>query len=207
MKIVVFWKKEGLLLIIRQVTREDAEKLLRIYAPYIKSTPVTFEYEVPSVPEFQRRIEQILLKHPYLAAEENGHIYGYCYASPFKGRAAYDWSVETSIYVEEGHHGKGIGSALYTGLEELLAQQNICNLCACITYPNPASIAFHKAFGYQITAHFHSSGYKLGKWHDMIWMEKTLIPHSVPPKPFIPYPQLIAYTAAPSASVQLNRSI
>lgn len=194
------------MLIIRQVALKDAEELLRIYAPYVKNTPVTFEYEVPSVPKFQERIRQILLKYPYLAAEENGHIYGYCYASAFKGRAAYDWSVETSIYIEEGYHGKGIGSALYTGLEESLAQQNVCNLCACITYPNPASTAFHEAFGYHMAAHFHNSGYKLGKWYDMIWMEKALIPHEIPPKPFIPWPQLSSAYRCSDRTALIERS-
>ena len=81
---------------------------------------------------------------------------------------------------------------IYQELEKLLQLQNVCNLCACITYPNPASIAFHETFGYRTIAHFHNSGYKLDKWYDMIWMEKELTPHQVPPLPFIPYPQVCA---------------
>ena len=75
-------------------------------------------------------------------------------------------------------------------LEEYLTAQHVCNVCACITYPNPPSIAFHEKHGYKTVAHFHASGYKQDAWHDMIWMEKTLCPHTIPPRPFIPFPEL-----------------
>ena len=179
-------------MIIRQVTPEDAAAIAAIYAPYVQNTAITFEYETPDAEEFRRTIQQTLQKYPYLVAEADGQICGYCYASAFKVRAAYGWSVETSIYVEKDCRGQGIGRALYQELERLLQLQNVCNLCACITYPNPASIAFHETFGYRTIAHFHNSGYKLDKWHDMIWMEKELTPHQVPPLPFIPYPQVCA---------------
>ncbi|MCM1057469.1 MAG: GNAT family N-acetyltransferase [Firmicutes bacterium] len=175
---------------IRIATPQDAGRLLEIYAPYVERTCITFEYEVPTPEEFESRIRRTLEKYPYLAAEEDGVFLGYAYASAFKGRAAYDWSVETSIYVREGCTGKGIGAALYNALEELLRRQHICNLCACIAYPHPASVAFHEHFGYHTVAHFHASGFKKGKWHDMIWMEKELCPHTVPPMPFIPFPQM-----------------
>ena len=179
-------------MIIRQVTPEDAAAIAAIYAPYVQNTAITFEYETPDAEEFRRRIQHTLEKYPYLVAETDGQSCGYCYASACKVRAAYGWSVETSIYVEKDCRGQGIGRALYQELERLLQLQNVCNLCACITYPNPASIAFHETFGYRTIAHFHNSGYKLDKWHDMIWMEKELTPHRVPPLPVIPYPQVCA---------------
>ena len=84
---------------IRKAKPEDAEQLLAIYTPYVTNTAITFEYEVPTVDEFRHRIINTLKKYPYLVAEnENGIVIGYAYASPFKGRAAYDWAVETSIY-------------------------------------------------------------------------------------------------------------
>lgn len=175
---------------IRVATLQDAPKLLEIYAPYVEHTAITFEYSVPTLAEFTARIENILEKYPYLVAEENGEILGYTYASAFKTRAAYAWSVETSIYVKEGTHRHGIGQALYTALEEILCRQHVCNLCACIAYPNPESIAFHERFGYNTVAHFHASGYKNGNWYDMIWMEKELLAHTVPPLSFIPFPEL-----------------
>ena len=175
---------------IRSATPKDAPALLKIYAPYVEHTAVTFEYEVPDEAEFAHRIATVLSRYPYLVAEEDGEILGYTYASAFHTRAAYGWSAETSIYVKMGLHHKGVGTALYQELEKCLAQQNICNLCACIAYPNPPSIAFHERFGYKTVAHFHASGYKQGAWHDMVWMEKELCPHTVPPKPFIPFPKL-----------------
>lgn len=175
---------------IRIATPEDAPALLEIYAPYVQNTSITFEYEVPSVEDFSERIRHTLEKYPYLVAEENGVPIGYAYVSAFKSRAAYDWSVETSIYVDQNRKHAGVGKALYTALEKLLTRQNLCNLCACITYPNPASIAFHESFGYKTVAHFHQSGFKQGEWLDMIWMEKELCPHANPPKPFLPFPQI-----------------
>ena len=175
---------------IRTATPEDAPTLLDIYAPSVRDTAITFEYQVPTSEEFVHRIRNTLKKYPYFVAEEGGALLGYVYASAFKVRAAYDWSVETSIYVRQGDHGKGIGHALYEALEKSLRKQHISNLCACITFPNPASIAFHERLGYQVVAHFHSSGFKLDEWHDIVWMEKRLCPHEIPPKPFLPFPEL-----------------
>ena len=175
---------------IRSATLKDAPALVKIYAPYVEQTAVTFEYDVPDETEFANRIAAVLSRYPYLVAEENGEILGYTYASSFHSRAAYGWSAETSFYVKMGLHHKGVGTALYQDLEKYLKQQNVCNLCACIAFPNPTSIAFHDRFGYRTVAHFHASGYKLGAWHDMVWMEKELCPHTVPPKPFIPFPHL-----------------
>ena len=175
---------------IRNATLEDAPKLLEIYTPYVEHTAITFEYSVPTLEEFTTRVQNTLQKYPYLVAEADGEVLGYTYASAFKARAAYAWSVETSIYVKKGTHRRGIGCALYTALEEILTRQHVCNLCACIAYPNPESIAFHERFGYHTIAHFHKSGYKNNVWYDMIWMEKELCPHTIPPLPFIPFSQL-----------------
>lgn len=175
---------------IRPVTLSDTDALLAIYAPYVTETAITFEYTVPSPSEFSKRIQAVSSRYPYLAACQDGVIKGYAYASEFKSRAAYGWSVETSVYVEKHSGGQGIGSLLYQELEALLARQNICNLCACIAYPNPESIAFHEKHGYQTVAHFHKSGYKFDTWYDMIWMEKFLNEHVRNPRPFIPIKML-----------------
>ena len=174
-------------IVIRTATPGDAAALVAIYAPYVEKTEITFEYTVPSIEEFARRIACISKRYPYLVAVLDGEIVGYAYASAFKERAAYDWAVETSIYVKEGTHGKGIGKALYMQLEKYLKLQNVTNINACITYPNPQSIAFHKRLGYKTVAHFTACGYKNGKWCDMIWMEKHIAPHTVPNPPFIPF--------------------
>ncbi|MDD7740729.1 MAG: GNAT family N-acetyltransferase, partial [Lachnospiraceae bacterium] len=98
---------------IRFVTEEDAEELLAIYAPYVEQTAITFEYEIPSEEEFAERIGKVQERYPYLAAELNGEILGYAYVSPFKNRAAYDWAVETSIYVRMDRKRQGVGKLLY----------------------------------------------------------------------------------------------
>ncbi len=119
---------------IRTVTPDDAPALLQIYSYYVKNTAISFEYDVPTIDEFRRRIEHTLLKYPYIAAEDNGKIIGYAYAGPFKERAAYDWAVETTIYVDKDSRGGGIGKALYLELESILKKQGILNLNACISY-------------------------------------------------------------------------
>ena len=176
---------------LRIAKPEDGPVLAEIYKPYVTDTSITFDYEPVSGEEFSKRIENTLKRYPYLVAEQNGEVIGYAYASAFKGRAAYDWSVETSIYVRMDRHGQGVGKALYTALEQALAAQRVLNVNACITYPNPGSVAFHEKFGYTMAAHFHQCGYKLGKWYDVIWMEKMLGEHDDPPAAFIPFEKLI----------------
>jgi phosphinothricin acetyltransferase len=192
---IIFQKKEGIPMTdssvtIRMAAPEDAASLLAIYRPYVEKTAITFEYEVPSVEEFAGRIRHVLTRFPYLAAEKDGKLLGYAYVSPFKERAAYDWAVETSIYVAEDARGCGTGSLLYRTLEEILKAQNITNLNACITYPHPESISFHERFGYKTVAHFTKCGYKLDTWWDMVWMEKMLSNHPEKPQPVIPVTQL-----------------
>ena len=175
---------------IRIATSDDAKELLNIYKYYVENTAITFEYDVPSIEEFSERIKNTLKKYPYLIAENEDGIYGYAYASAFKSRQAYDWAVETSIYVKNGDSRHGVGTLLYNELEKYLKMQNIINVNACIAYPNEKSEEFHKKFGYKTIAHFTKCGYKFGKWHDMIWMEKFIGDHTNNPKDVIPFSEL-----------------
>lgn len=172
---------------IRIARPEDAEDLLKIYEYYVLNTAITFEYELPSVEEFAGRIANTLKKYPYLLAEEDGRAIGYAYAGPFKNRAAYDWAVECSIYVDRTLKRKGCGRRLYEELEALLKAQNITNLNACIAYAQVEdehlqndSVAFHEHMGYKMVGQFHSCGYKFDRWYDMVWMEKMLAEHKTP---------------------------
>ena len=117
---------------IRTASPDDAAALLAIYAPYVRETAITFEYEVPSTEEFARRITHTLKKYPYLVAEKDHTILGYAYAGPFHERAAYDWAVETSIYVDQNLKHSGIGGLLHDALENALKKQGILNMNACI---------------------------------------------------------------------------
>ena len=182
---------------LRIASPADAEALLQIYAPYVRETAITFEYEVPSPGEFQSRIRRTLEKYPYLIAERECRCVGYAYAGAFHARAAYDWAVETSVYVERGLRRRGVGRRLYTALEEVLTLQNILNLNACIAYPAEEdpyltrdSADFHQRLSYQLVGRFHQCGYKFGRWYDMIWMEKMLGAHRSPQPPVRPFPEI-----------------
>lgn len=183
---------------IRIARLEDAPALLAIYAPYVEHTAITFEYEAPSLEEFAARMARVLRRYPYLAAEREGRVVGYAYAAPFKERSAYDWSVETSIYVAEDAQRSGAGGALYRALERALSAQNILNVNACIAVPavegdpylTENSARFHAHWGYQLVGRFHRCGYKFGRWYDMIWMEKFLGEHLERPPEVIPFPEL-----------------
>ncbi len=160
---------------IRSAQIEDAADLVAIYAPYVEQTAITFETQVPTVAEFANRIEQTLEKFPYLVAAEEGQVLGYAYASTYKARAAYEWTVELSVYVQQEARGKGIGQQLYTALEEELEAHGFKNFLACITLPNPESIAFHEKNDYKQVAHFRKVGYKFGAWHDIVWYQKSKV--------------------------------
>ena len=175
---------------IRIAQPSDASVLAAIYRPYVETTDITFEYDAPSDAEFAARIAETLKKYPYLIAEENGAAVGYAYAGTFKGRPAYNWAVEVTVYVKMGCSGRGIGTLLYAELERWLRRQNIINLNACITHPNEKSEAFHRKLGYRTVAHFTRCGYKLGAWKDMVWMEKFLSEHPAVPEPVIPFSAL-----------------
>ncbi|MDR0297593.1 MAG: GNAT family N-acetyltransferase [Streptococcaceae bacterium] len=153
----------------------DAATLLAIYAPYIEKTAITFEYELPSVAEFGQRIEKTLEDFPYLVAADNsGKILGYAYAGRYRERKAYDWVVELSVYVAEEAQSQGVGKALYQRLFALLKKQNYQRAYACITSPNPSSIAFHEAFGFHLIGLMEKSGYKFDKWWGITWMDLAL---------------------------------
>lgn len=122
-------------LLIRFAKMEDAEELLALYTPYVTDTVITFEYEVPSLEEFKDRMRQTMRSTRIWSAEQNGEILGYSCAGAFKGRAAYDWAVETTIYIRKDRQKTGVGKKLYEALEKVLHAQNICNLYACIGYP------------------------------------------------------------------------
>ena len=182
---------------IRMASEADAEEILKIYSPYVTDTAITFEYEVPTVAAFSLRIKDTLQKYPYIVAVEDGHIIGYAYASAFNERAAYDWAVETTVYLKQDCRGRGLGKMLYIALEDILKRQNILNLNACIAYApvedrylNNTSAAFHQHLGYSKVAHFTKCGYKFGTWYDMIWMEKMLCDHPVTPARFIPIAEI-----------------
>ena len=157
---------------IRPARLDDAAEMLAIYAPYVLETTVSSEYVPPDMQEFCRRIQTFSEKLPWLICEIDGKPAGYGYASPHRTRAAYQWSVETSIYVAPDFHRHGIARALYSALFELLRMQGYYNIYVGITSPNERSIKFHKAMGFIISGAYQNSMYKFGQWRDVLWMGK-----------------------------------
>jgi phosphinothricin acetyltransferase len=159
---------------IRAAIAADAAALLEIYRPYVETTAVSFELEVPSIEEFQRRIAVAVEGWSWLVAEVDGRQVGYAYASAHRAREAYRTSVETSAYVHEDYRRQGIGCALYTQLLNELTQRGFGSAYAAITLPNDASVGFHKSLGFEPIGVFPRVGRKFGAWHDVAWFYRPL---------------------------------
>lgn len=177
-------------IILRPATVDDAAEMLAIYAPYVIQTTVSSEYDAPTLEEFTRRIRTFTEKLPWLVCIIDGEVAGYGYASPHRTRAAYQWSVETSIYVAQDWHRHGIAGAIYAALFEVLAMQGYYNIYVGITSPNERSMKFHKSMGFVISGAYQESMYKFGQWRDVLWMGKSLRPHDGAPEPTVPFPEI-----------------
>ena len=183
-------------MIIREARLSDAGELLDIYAWYVRQTAVSFEYEPPTLDQFLGRMAATTARYPWLVAEEDGHLLGYACAGTFKDRTAYDWSCETTIYLDRNARGRGIGRALYEALEAALGSMGVRNLYACIALADPEdeyltldSPRFHEHMGYVTVGRFHRCASKFGRWYDMVWMEKHIGGHEPAPEPIVPWPE------------------
>ncbi len=169
---------------IRNAEIRDAKRLLEIYGYYVQNTAISFEYDTPSLNEFESRMGEIMKRYPYLVIERDGRIEGYSYAGVFKNRPAYDRSCEMTIYIDRNSRKGGLGRLLYEAMEEKLKAMGILNLYACIAYPeredeylNKNSAGFHAHLGFIKAGEFHKCGYKFGRWYNMICMEKLIGEH------------------------------
>lgn len=179
---------------IRTATADDAAALLSIYAYYVEHTAVTFEYTPPSVDEFRASILSVLPKYPYLVVEQSGELLGFAFAHAFRERPAYDYAVETTIYIRHDFRGRGCGRAVYAALEDELSRMGVTNLYACVgctdapdEYLTDASPRFHERMGFKTCGIFRSCGYKFGRWYSMIWMEKIIGAYRSPMPPLNSY--------------------
>ena len=154
---------------IRLATREDVPEILNIYAPYIRETTITFEYDVPEISEFEQRFDSITMRYPWIVWEEDGQIHGYAYGDKAFARRAYAWDADMSIYLHKDARGKGIGNRLYGCLEEMLKNLGYCTLYALITGANAPSRSFHEKRGYVCEGVLRNSGFKMGRWYDVAW--------------------------------------
>ena len=161
---------------IRNVLPEDAERIQEIYSPYVSDTVISFEITVPDKSEMKKRIENLLANDfPYIVAEnETGTVVGYAYADKFGEREAYRYSFIVSIYLDMEVQSKGIGQKLYDELEKRMKKMGIVQVLSAITGKNEKSLKFHEKNGFTKIGHFPNVGYKMGEWHDIIWMNKTI---------------------------------
>lgn len=175
---------------LRMIKNDDIKTILKIYKHYVKNTPITFDYSVPTQKKYTKVVEKTLTKFPWIVAEINGEVVGYIYASPFKRRAAFSWSVETSIYISEQYSGQGIGVTLYDALEKILKLQGIYTMYAIVTSTARHSLRFHEGRGFVKTNTLERCGWKFDQWYGVVYMEKVLGDFTKEPKPVIPYPEL-----------------
>ena len=178
--------------IIRFATVADASSIQRIYRPAVELEATSFETDVPSVEDISQRISATLLRTPWLVYHDGGEVLGYAYASKHRDRAAYQWTVEVSAYVDQRAHRRGIGRALYTTLLEILALQGFHRAYTGITLPNDASVGLHSAVGFTAVGVYRAIGFKHGAWHDVAWYERDLQASRIAPAaPPTPLPALI----------------
>lgn len=161
---------------IRLASQADAAQIAEIYRPIVLSTPISFEIEPPGEPEMARRIEQTLAAFPWLVCESQDRIIGYSYSGAHRARAAYRWSVDTSVYVRSEFRRRGIGKGLYVSLFRILAAQGYFNAFAGITLPNPGSVKLHESVGFKPIGCYRDVGYKLGSWRDVGWWQRVVRP-------------------------------
>ena len=158
----------------RKVEEQDILQITELYNWYILNGVESFETEPLSVEDMRRRVTDISLRFPYYVAVEEGRVEGYCYAHPWKERAAYAHTFETTIYLRPAAKRQGIGTGLMSLLISDCRQMGCRALIACITGENTSSIAFHRRLGFEQVSLFRSVGYKHGRWLDVVDMELLL---------------------------------
>ena len=152
---------------IRPAVPADAAALAAIYNPFVAHTTITFEEEQVRPPEMARRIEEVLLVLPWLVEEVDGQIQGYAYASPWKARSAYRFTVESTVYVSPDAARRGVGERLYRALLEDLRRRGVHTVIGLIALPNDPSIALHEKLGFVKAAHHKEVGRKFDRWVDV----------------------------------------
>lgn len=166
---------------IRDATEDDAEACAAIYSPYVTDTAITFESEPPPPAEMAERIAAAQRTHAWVVLERDGRVVGYAYGGQNKSRAAYRWACEVSVYLEPGWRRTGGGRALYGALFDRLAGRGFRVAVAGMTLPNDASVALHRAVGFEPVGTYRRIGWKHGSWHDVAWVQRMIVPGQDPP--------------------------
>ncbi|WP_298494656.1 GNAT family N-acetyltransferase [uncultured Algibacter sp.] len=160
---------------IRALQIDDAPALLDIYNYYVLNTTVTFDIDPISIEAFVNKLNLITKNYPFIVYEEDNEILGYAYGSQFRPKPAYNYVVESTVYVTHTAQGKQIGTKLYKELIRLLKQTNLHTVLGVLTIPNDASIKLHEKFGFEQVANLKEVGFKFGEWQNVgIWQLKLV---------------------------------
>lgn len=177
---------------LRVATPDDATDVAALYAPIVRGTVISFEYDVVTPEQMRHRMVTTLERHPWLVAHADDTLLGYAYAGRHRSRKAYAWSADVSVYVAGSARRQGVGRALYTALLDLLRAQGYANAFAGVALPNAASVALHRGVGFTPIGVYRSVGWKFGAWHDVGWWQRELTSHQpgAAPAPPIAFPHL-----------------
>ena len=170
---------------IRRAVAADVPEMLAIYAPYVRDTAISLEYDPPSPEAFARRFENITRRYPWFVWEHAGRVLGYAYADEAFTRPGYQWDADLSIYLARDALGHGAGHALYGRLEEEMRRLGYVNLYAQVTADNAVSCRFHERRGYRLLGVLEKSGFKFNRWYDVNWYGLRLTgdgPPAAPPE-------------------------
>jgi phosphinothricin acetyltransferase len=149
----------------------------------VRASVVSFETEAPDAAEIRARIAAVGDLYPWLVAcDEDGAVRGYAYGCAFRTRPAYRFSVETTVYVADGAHRRGIGALLYRQLIALLEAQGFTQAIGAITIPNEASVALHESLGFVRAGTYEKVGFKLGSWRSVGLWQRPLAPMAACPE-------------------------
>ncbi|HEY2198311.1 MAG TPA: GNAT family N-acetyltransferase [Mycobacterium sp.] len=159
---------------VRNATHQDAAACLAIYRPYVENSTVSWELDVPPVSEMAARIAAACDTHAWLVLEHDDEIVGFAYGHALNLHPAYQWTVQTGIYIGGDHHRRGGGRDLYTQLLDRLGERGYRRVLAGITQPNEASNGFHRSMGFQDVGLYRRVEWKLNDWHDVAWMQRDL---------------------------------
>ena len=170
---------------VRRATADDAAAIASIYAPYVMASIVSFETEAPGEAEMRARIASGGDLYPWLVAcEADGAVLAYAYACAFRARPAYRFTVETTVYVADGAHRRGIGTLLYRALLPLLEAQGFAQAIAAVTLPNEASVRLHEGLGFRQAGVYEKVGFKFGEWRSVgLWQRQLAALSTDPPEP------------------------
>jgi L-amino acid N-acyltransferase YncA len=179
--------------VLRLATPADGEAVAAIYAPYVAETAISFELVPPTATVMAERIAKVLERWPYIVAEVDGAVRAYAYAGRFRERAAYDWTCESTVYVDRRLHRSGLGRSAMESLLRVLRIQGFRLVVAGVTPPNPGSAGLHRALGFERVGQFEGVGWKDGRWWGVEFYELALFPavDGADPAPVRPLPSLV----------------